>query len=307
MEGIREIFNLIFTDKMLAGANYWLVILVKVAALILIGTSLVYLFLKIKESLKSQKEELELVAELKRVSSELRELDRAKSEFISIITHELKTPTSQIIGYISMLLEQKEKLPSDVVPLLESAFEGTRRMSDLISALIKASGIKSEAVKTPIEPSGVINKVIKKFESRAKEKGIDLVWEPPKKLPLPLIKISPSDLEEIFNLLLDNAINFTPKGKIIISSELRAQDSELVLSVIDTGIGISKKDLPHVFEKFYKVDTSHLTFTFTETGGIGMGLYLAKMIVELYGGKIWAESAGEGKGSKFSLSLPVSS
>ncbi len=299
---IKEILNIIFTENLALKINLGLAILIKVLVLVLAGLVLVYLLFKLKELFWQQREESELVSEFKRASRELAEIERTKSEFISIITHELKTPISQIAGNISIILEQKDKIPQDFVPILENAFSGTRRMSELISALIKASKIKSEVIKTSLKPLGVVKEVISKFETPANKKGLKIFFEPPSKIPLPSIKIASSDLEELLSILLDNAIKFTLKGEITV--RIKEKDDNLLFEIQDTGIGIPKKDLTRVFEKFYKVDTSHLHFTFEQTGGIGLGLYIAKTIVDLYGGKIWAESEGEGKGSKFSFTLP---
>lgn len=316
METLGDIIKTIFTEEVKLKTNFFLTLGVKLIALMVLTVLLILLILQIRRVLKKGREVSELKTELKKASSTIEELDRLKTEFISIITHEIKTPIAEIAGYLSMVLEGVigGKIDEEVKSLLRKAYLGVVRLSSLVSSLIKASKIKQEAIKTPMEISSLVQQVVNKFSLKAQKKNLTLEFSLPSKIPTPLVAISPTDFEVILSCLLDNAIKFTPSpvstGSLQASSgqakegritvEIAERKNDVIVSVSDTGPGIAEKDLPHMFEKFYQADTSYTR----EAGGVGLGLYIAKSVVQAYGGKIWVTSK-EGAGSKFSFSLPL--
>lgn len=317
MSEIQEIAKMIFSEEVKRETNFFLAIGVKVILSVTLIVFLIFLILKIRKVLKTEKEIERLKRELERARTTISELDQLKNEFISIITHEIKTPVAEIAGYLSIVLEGVigGKIDEEVRNLLKRAYFGVRRLSGLVSALIKTSRIHQEVAKTPMEISYLVKRVVEKFIPKAQAKNLTLEYKLPQKIPTPFIAISPGDFEIVLSCLLSNAIKFTPstrltrseqaqEGKIIVEikvEEIRNQES-VVVSVEDAGVGIAEKDLPHIFEKFYQADTSYTR----EVGGVGLGLYIAKSVVEAYGGKIKVKSQ-EGKGSKFSFSLPITS
>lgn len=249
-------------------------------------------------------ETLELVASQTTLSIEkakFYEEDKLKSEFISIASHELLTPTAAIEGYLSMLLDKdikpNAKQRSDY---LKRAYDSSRRLADLVKDLLSVSRIESGRIKivpSEIDLLALIKQAVDELQNNAKDKNLKLSIVDPKK-PLPKVNADPDRIVQVCINLINNAIKYTPNGEIVVRLELRANHE--VVSVTDTGIGISKADQRHLFEKFHRIDNP-------ATAGImgtGLGLYIVKNIVSLSGGEVNVESE-PGKGSTFSFSLPV--
>jgi len=295
-----DLLTYIFSSNLSSGAYYWLSILTKILAIIVFALLIIWLVLKIRELIKSNRETKYLMKKLEKADIELKEIDKRRNEFISILTHELKTPVAVVIGNISMLLDGGiGKIDKKAKEILQDSFEGIKRLSDVTTALLQTITIGQEVVKSPMEITLLVKQVVDKFRSKAEEKNISLIYEVPSQLPIPLVAISPSDFSTALSAIIDNAIKFTPKGSVRISIDTR-NSHQVGIVVSDTGIGISEKDLPLIFDKFYQVDNSYTR----EAGGIGMGLYIAKAIANVYGGDIEVESK-LGQGSTFRFTLPT--
>ena len=258
---------------------------------------------------KTQKFNLILRAEVNRVTRELRlaneklqELDKAKDEFISLASHEIRTPIATLEGYVSLL--NNPKLPnSDRKMIQERAYEGVTRLETLAKDLLDVSRIEQKRLKINKEPERIerlIDRAVEGFELRAKDKKIYVRHKKPDKL-VPEIMIDSDRISEVLNNLIGNAIKFTHKGGITVSEELKGK--EVLVSVADTGEGIPKDDIKNLFQKFYQAQTAS-SILGKDKGGTGLGLYITKHIVEAHGGKIWVESKTR-KGTTFYFTLPL--
>lgn len=256
-------------------------------------------------SVKSEvqrKEELQMMSDkLSLANAELIKLDNAKAEFISIASHQLRTPLTAIKGFISLLLEGSYgKLAPKQEVALNKAYLSNNRLIALVEDLLNVSRIESGKMDFKFDQwslEKLCREVVDMFVLRAKDNKLGLEFQSPEK-PLPEVTIDGPKVREVISNLVDNAIKYTPKGGVRI--RLEQDETNVRVIVADTGIGIPASERPYLFAKFSRgKDISRLN-----TGGTGLGLYVGKNIIESNGGKIWAESDGEGKGSMFIIQLP---
>lgn len=237
--------------------------------------------------------------ELEEANERLKELDRMKSNFLSNVSHELRTPLASIKGFTETILREKDMDENNRQEFLQIVKEETERLAALINRLLNFSRIEIGRIKLKkedIDLSAAVKEVIEGYKSQARLKQLNFLNELPEDLP-PIYADS-GNIKEVLSQLLENAIKYTEKyGKVAVS--VKDQGNEVSVSVMDNGCGIPKEELPHIFERFYKVERPA-----EEVGGIGMGLALVKSIVEAHGGKVEVESE-LGKGSKFGFRLPI--
>jgi signal transduction histidine kinase len=231
---------------------------------------------------------------------EARELDRLKNEFIAITSHELRTPLGLILGHATFL---KELLGNEYNEQVDSIIRNSSRLKEIIESLTsvdnhQTGGALVRARKVSV--SRIIEDVTSSFHDMARKKGIAIKKETPQGNDL-WVDVDSSKIAIVLSNLVKNALTFTNEnGQVLIRGE---QQSDYVqISVQDNGVGIPASDLPRIFDRFYQVE-SHLT---RRHGGMGLGLSVAKVMVEMHGGRIWAES-NEGLGSTFIFLLPVKS
>jgi len=235
------------------------------------------------------------------VYDKIKELDRLKTEFLSNISHELRTPLMSIQGAVELLISacKKKFKNADDFNLLKIIERNTERMSGLVKNLLDFSRIEKgafEIVKKKISINSVIDKVVKSIKPLIEKMGLTLKYEIQKKSPE--ILADPDRINQVLLNLIDNAIKFTPSGGEI-TVGTKVQNKFIEIFVQDTGIGIAPEHHKKIFERFYQVNGSSTR----KYAGVGLGLAIAKNIVELHGGNIWVESQ-LGKGSKFIFTLP---
>ncbi len=238
-----------------------------------------------------------LMEEAQRAYKELAELDEMKTDFIAITSHELRTPLGLILGHATFL---SEMVSEDFQPQMEVIVRSSMRLKDIIEDLSKVDNFQTGMARVrrrKIPVGRIVEEVIESFTLEAKQKNIALASE------IPEVDLTiEGEVEKIsiaVSNLLKNAITFTDEGgKVLVTCE--QMPGFIKVSVTDNGVGIPAKDLKRIFERFYQVE-SHLT---RRHGGMGLGLSVAKVMVELHGGQIWAESV-EGKGSNFIILLPI--
>jgi len=230
-----------------------------------------------------------------------REIDRQKSEFISVASHQLRTPLTSIKWFLEMLLDgDAGALNKEQREMVEQVFQSGERMIDLVNKLLNVSRIESGRVAVkpvPTDLNIMIKGVITELLSIAKQREIKLQVSSPK---LPEINIDPNLVREVFMNLLSNAIKYS-KDKSAVTLTAAVKGKDILFSIADEGIGIPKKEQVKIFHKFFRAENAVVR----ETEGTGMGLYVAKNVVELSGGQIWFKSE-EAKGSTFFFTLPVS-
>ncbi len=231
--------------------------------------------------------------------TELTQAAEMKKNFVYSVSHELRTPLAAIKGYLETMAETIE--PHNQ-PYLTVIKRNTERLINIVNDLLTLSrletpGFTSEKEWEELEITELIDDVTLIFQSAVQQKGLKLnIQLPP---ALPRIRGDRLYLEQALINLLDNAVKYTERGEITIAAEI--QDSKLLLSVQDTGIGIDPVHLPRIFERFYVVDRARSR----QTGGTGLGLAIVKHIVTIHHGEIKVTST-PGAGSKFTIVLPVS-
>ncbi|MDP1546954.1 MAG: GAF domain-containing sensor histidine kinase [Anaerolineales bacterium] len=229
---------------------------------------------------------------------EARELDRLKNEFIAIASHELRTPLGLILGHATFL---KELLGNEYHEQVDSIIRNSSRLKDIIESLTSVDNYETGGAlirSRKVSVSRIIEDVTSSFHDMARKKGIAIKKETPQGNDL-WVDVDSGKIAIVLSNLVKNALTFTnEKGQVIIRGE--KQPDYVQVAVQDNGLGIPSNDLPRVFDRFYQVE-SHLT---RRHGGMGLGLSVAKVMVEMHGGRIWVESA-EGLGSTFTFLLPV--
>ncbi|MDD5489609.1 MAG: ATP-binding protein [Candidatus Moranbacteria bacterium] len=260
-----------------------------------------------------RKEELEkLSLQLAEANDKLHQLDKAKSEFISIASHQLRTPLTSIKGFGSLLLEGTYgPVPDTQRNALEKIYISNERLIQLVEDLLNISRMEAGRMEFDFQEGQIedlVQEAVDTLELSAKAKKLYLHWRKPS-IALPKLKIDITKIKEVISNMVDNAIKYTQKGGITVRAERgsffdhdsRQQKSVVRISVSDTGIGMDKEELESIFNKFERgKDVSHY-----HTDGTGLGMYVGKKMVEAHHGKIWAESPGKNKGSRFVLELPI--
>jgi len=227
--------------------------------------------------------------------TDLKNLERLKKDFVANISHELRTPLTAIKGFVETL-EEEEEIKN--VQYLEIIKRHTDRLMNIVNDLLILSELEQTEKALVTEDVNLVSlaeNILKVFEHKAKEKGIELKLGAAKDLKT--VRADPFMLEQMLINLLDNAIKYTEKGEVLIS--LTQEDGKSIIEIKDTGIGIPASNLPRIFERFYVVDKSRSK----KLGGTGLGLSIVKHIVLLHGGIIDVESS-QGIGTKFTIVLP---
>jgi len=259
------------------------------------------------ESEVKRKEELQVLTDqLTIANAKLQELDNARAEFMSIASHQIQTPLTAIKGYVSLVLEDpKHELGDESKAMLQKALIGAERIIELIHDFLSFSRIESGKMEysfSQCHVETICQEIIDTLAIKAKEKNLTLIFEKPKE-SLPELMIDGPKVREVISNLVDNAIKYTDQGKVTVTLETRniGGSTSVRITVIDSGIGIPRSELPFLFEKFSRgKDLSRL-----HAAGTGLGLYVGKSMIEQNGGRIWAESEGEGKGSRFIVEIPI--
>ncbi len=243
-------------------------------------------------------ERAQLVTDLKKANQELSEVDKLKNDFIAIASHELRTPLSIILGYASFLQEESEgKMNEHAAKVLASGLQLRRIIEDLMN-LRYLQQSASELVRESISVEEIVDDAVQDVLGMAEAKNHHITLDVPSKSLLFVDRIRA--VMALTNIL-NNAVRFTPEGSTItVKAEVHNQD-EMWIAVTDTGIGIEANQLERIFDKFYQVQ-DHMTRTH---GGMGIGLSIARALVEAHGGRIWATSAGLGKGATITMTLPL--
>lgn len=244
-----------------------------------------------------------LYQKIQEVNRRLQELEKLKDEFVSLASHELRTPMTVIKSYVWLLLQGKAGAFNEKQKLyLDRTYASTDRLINLVNDMLNVSRIESGRLILEMKPVHIVQlvqDVISEMQPRAQELEVSLGMQEISG-DLPFVLADPGRIKEVLINLIGNSLKFTPKsGHITIS--LFEKDGMVVTQVHDTGMGIKQEDIPNLFQKFGIVGNNYLIKI--KTQGTGLGLYISKSIVELHGGEIWAQSEGESKGSTFSFSL----
>jgi histidine kinase len=251
----------------------------------------------------------QLARSFNQMAETLEQTEALRRDLIANVAHELRTPLSSIKGYMEGLID-------GVLPARAETFQQIYREADrlqrLVNDLQELSRVEAGAFeldRRPLALADLIRQTAARLRPQFEEKGVNLTLDVPADLP-PVL----ADEDRISQVLLNlvgNALQYTPDGGTVsvsvepggalLPSSYRVSSSQLVVTICDTGIGIPADHLPHLFTRFYRVDKSRSR----AGGGSGIGLTIARHLVEAHGGRIWAASEGQGQGSRFSFSLPI--
>jgi two-component system phosphate regulon sensor histidine kinase PhoR len=229
-----------------------------------------------------------------------KKLESVRKDFVANVSHELRTPLSVIKGYIETLVDSPDMPVGDRERFLRTIQRHTERLNSLLEDLLALSRLESinpDLRREPTSLSALITGLIDDYRARpvAAEHTLNFALDP----AVGEILIDPLKITQVFENLLENALKYAPRGsRIDLSTQLHADEIEIC--VRDNGPGIPEADLPHIFERFYRVDKGRSR----EKGGTGLGLSIVKHIVQLHGGRVWCESK-LGHGTAFFFSLPL--
>lgn len=237
-----------------------------------------------------------IIANLRDIAR-FREAEELKSTFISIVSHELRTPVALIKGYVGTLRRDDARWdPAVIRDSLEVIEEEADRLSGLIDDLLDASRLQAgalslETAETQLAP--LLRRLVERY--RAQSPGHELKAEVPDDLPL--VQADEARLTQVVTNLLSNAVKYSPEGRVV-TLRAEARPAEIVVCVTDSGPGIDPADVPHVFDRFYRSPEVS-----RNTKGAGLGLFLARAIVEAHGGRIWVDPRSR-QGARVCFSLP---
>jgi len=241
--------------------------------------------------------------ELAVANEKLKELDKLKDEFVSVASHELRTPMTAIKSYLWMALNKKKKdLSPDLARYLDRSYISVERLISMVNDMLNISRIEGGRVALRLSEVDIVelaHEVIEELTPKANEKGLELVVEDRQ---MPKVLCDKDKIHEVYLNLAGNSLKFTPAGgKITISFEQKSP--YLFVTVADTGRGIAQEDIGRLFTKFGRLENSYVAVA--ESGGTGLGLYITKSLVEFHKGIISVASEGLGYGAQFTFSLPI--
>jgi signal transduction histidine kinase len=232
--------------------------------------------------------------------NKIKEVDQMKDEFISMASHELRTPITIIKGYASMVLEQSEGLSEQSKGDINIINVSADRLSTLIEDMLNVSRIEQGRMKfdlKPMDASLIVDETVKEIKIQADQKNLAFSYSPEPNL-VSNIKIDKDKFKQVLINLIGNSIKYTPSGSVEVKALNR--EKNLIILIKDTGIGMSAKEREHLFEKFYRVKNKKTE----EISGTGLGLWITKQIVELMEGTISVDSM-ENVGTQITLEFPI--
>lgn len=277
-------------------------VIFRIAVFLLILSFGVRLIEGVIREVRQRKQLEKLSKQLEQANIQLKQLDQAKSEFLSVASHQLRTPLTAIKGYVSMLLsgdfgklDPKQEQPIKIV------YDSSQRLVELIADLLDLSRIESGTMEfnfTAVDLGPMIESVIDELKQRAQGHKLYLYFDNIHS-KCPVIRADAEKTRQIIINLIDNAIKYTTAGGVTL--RLHNTGSTLQLEVSDTGIGIDPEDQKKIFQKFFRTNAANEI----TREGTGLGIYVVKKLVEVQGGKIWFDSKGLGKGTTFYVSFPL--
>lgn len=304
---IRVVFAELFTGLMIIIFSVDVVLsktltefVFRLFALIVMIIFGVLLIRSVRKEIKRREQVMDLAKSLEEANISLRKLDQQKTEFLSIASHQLRTPLSILNGYIELLKDGAYgKVKRPMGDVLKNMDESNTRLVNLVDEFLNITRIEQGRIKYDFlehDLSEVVDSVVDEISNRAKQKGILIVWRKPSR-PVKII----FDEEKIRNVILnyvDNALKYSEDGKVVIT--VKENNTGVLFQIDDEGVGFDRVDEVNLFQKFYRGENVRGT----NVNGTGLGLYVCSKFVEAHHGRVWAKSAGLKKGSEFGFWLP---
>ncbi|OHA20863.1 MAG: hypothetical protein A2849_04265 [Candidatus Taylorbacteria bacterium RIFCSPHIGHO2_01_FULL_51_15] len=249
-----------------------------------------------------QRERIEKLAkELGAANERLKELDQLKSEFVSLATHQIRGPITAIKGYASLMLEgDYGAVPESIKQPIETIAQSSGALAGIVQDFLDVSRIEQGRMKyefTAFDLSKLVYDVAEELSPTIERKGLKIKLDVQQSIT---VEADKGKLRQVIENLIDNALKYTPQGFIYLTLT-RAEGNIARLTIKDTGVGIKKETLPKLFQKFSRAEDASKANML----GTGLGLYVARQLIEAQKGRVFAESEGEGKGSTFSVELPL--
>ncbi len=265
-----------------------------------IGTNLVR---SVKKEVALREHIEKLAKDLESANDRLKELDTLKSEFVSMATHQLRAPLTAIKGYASMLVQGDYGLvPENIRPTIDTILESSNALAFVVNDFLDVSRIEQGRMKyefSVFDLGKLVYDVVQELDPIIARKGLKIKLDVEKNL---VVRADIGKMRQVIGNLIDNSVKYTPSGSIFVLAE-RAGGATVQITIKDTGVGIKPETLPKLFQKFSRAEDASKANIL----GTGLGLYVAKQLITAQGGKVWAESEGEGKGSTFVVELPLKS
>jgi histidine kinase len=239
----------------------------------------------------------ELATRFNQMAETLEQVEERRRDLIADVAHELRTPLASIAGYMEGLLDSVIRPEPETFHRVHREALRLQRLVDDLQELSRAEAGQMPMQRRRIEIRDLVEAAVARLRPQFETKGVSLAAEIAPGLPL--ILVDPDGIGQVLTNLLGNALQYTPAGGTV-TVRAGSEDGGVAIAVADTGIGIPAEHLPHVFDRFYRVDRSRAR----ASGGSGIGLTIARHLVEAHGGSIRAESAGPGRGSTFTVTLP---
>lgn len=293
---LLSLFNLLRSQ----GLNDWILnsfilVLTCVGALLLVRS--------VNNEVQARQRIEKLATDLEAANKRLTELDRQKSEFVSFASHQLRAPLTAMKGYGSLLLEgDMGELPKAAREGIERIFESTKTLTNIVDDYLNVSRIELGTMKYTFETldmKTLVEDVIGELRPNIEKKGLAFTFHAQNNGTDYRVTADRDKLKQVVANLIDNSVKYTPSGAVAVTLEYDHAARKIVFKIKDTGIGIDPETLPHLFQKFSRAGNAGKV----NIKGTGLGLYVAKQIVEAHHGTVRAESAGEGKGSSFIVEL----
>jgi signal transduction histidine kinase len=240
--------------------------------------------------------------QLEFANDRLKELDQMKSEFVSLATHQIRAPLTAIKGYISLIQEgDYGEVTPEIRKGLNVIMDSTNNLVTIVGDFLDVSRIEQGKMKfdfSDFNLKKLVEEVVQEYRPNIEKRGLVLDFSCDEQARYD-VHADRGKVKQVIGNILDNSIKYTPKGKISVS--VKNQDGKVLITIADTGVGINPKTLPKLFQKFTRADNANETNIL----GTGLGLYVAKNMIESMNGRVWAESEGEGKGSQFHIEMGV--
>lgn len=256
----------------------------------------------------SQREKNERLAfDLTSANNRLLEIDKQKSEFVSFATHQLRAPLTAMKGYTSLILEgEMGKVNADVKQAVKRIFDSSSTLENIVDDYLNISRIELGTLQynfDMVNLKDVLDSVVEELKPNIEKKGLELnvVINSTGMNTRFMVRADKDKIRQVITNLIDNSVKYTPSGSINVSLDKDTNRRKILISIKDTGVGISPDVMPKLFSKFVRADNANKQNIF----GTGLGLYIASQIALAHHGRIWAESRGEGKGSEFYFELDM--
>lgn len=256
----------------------------------------------------SQREKNERLAfDLTSANNRLLEIDKQKSEFVSFATHQLRAPLTAMKGYTSLILEgEMGKVNADVKLAVKRIFDSSSTLENIVDDYLNISRIELGTLQynfDMVNLKDVLDSVVEELKPNIEKKGLELnvVINSTGMNTRFMVRADKDKIRQVITNLIDNSVKYTPSGSINVSLDKDTNRRKILISIKDTGVGISPDVMPKLFSKFVRADNANKQNIF----GTGLGLYIASQIALAHHGRIWAESRGEGKGSEFYFELDM--